>query len=285
VAICARGIEGVKAAEAELRQHGTKIVGMACDLGDESQVTGFVNDAAKALGGVDVLVNNASGMGMKDDESGWLASVNVDLLGTARATRAAIPFLEQSKGNIVNISSISGLMAVPRTLPYAAIKAALINYTMGQGLALAPKRIRVNAIAPGSIEFPGGIWESRKTSDPELYQQRLEGIPWGRLGSPEEIAKVALFLASDLASWMMAADEARRSWKEERVPMERRRPLLLETLNRLYETKSQIPNPKSQDPNPKIIPLGLCASVTRTCRWMLRHQMDRAGHNLRWAFA
>jgi 3-oxoacyl-[acyl-carrier protein] reductase len=202
VAICARGIEGVKAAEAELRQHGTKIVGMACDLGDESQVTGFVNDAAKALGGVDVLVNNASGMGMKDDESGWLASVNVDLLGTARATRAAIPFLEQSKGNIVNISSISGLMAVPRTLPYAAIKAALINYTMGQGLALAPKRIRVNAIAPGSIEFPGGIWESRKTSDPELYQQRLEGIPWGRLGSPEEIAKVALFLASDLASWM-----------------------------------------------------------------------------------
>jgi len=202
VAICARGIEGVKAAEAELRQHGTKIVGMACDLGDESQVTGFVNDAAKALGGVDVLVNNASGMGMKDDESGWLASVNVDLLGTARATRAAIPFLEQSKDNIVNISSISGLMAVPRTLPYAAIKAALINYTMGQGLALAPKRIRVNAIAPGSIEFPGGIWESRKTSDPELYQQRLEGIPWGRLGSPEEIAKVALFLASDLASWM-----------------------------------------------------------------------------------
>jgi len=202
VAICARGIEGVKAAEAELRQHGTKIVGMACDLGDESQVTGFVNDAAKALGGVDVLVNNASGMGMKDDESGWLASVNVDLLGTARATRAAIPFLEQSRGSIINISSISGLMAVPRTLPYAAIKAALINYTMGQGLALAPKRIRVNAIAPGSIEFPGGIWESRKTSDPELYQQRLEGIPWGRLGSPEEIAKVALFLASDLASWV-----------------------------------------------------------------------------------
>ena len=202
VAICARGIEGVKAAEAELRQHGTKIVGMACDLGDESQVTGFVNDAAKDLGGIDVLVNNASGLGMSDDESGWLASVNIDLLGTARATRAAIPFLEQSKGNIVNISSISGLMAVPRTLPYAAIKAALINYTMGQGLALAPKRIRVNAIAPGSIEFPGGIWESRKTSDPELYQQRLEGIPWGRLGSPEEIAKVALFLASDLASWV-----------------------------------------------------------------------------------
>ena len=202
VAICARGPEGVRAVEAELRQHGTKVFGMACDLGDESQVTGFVNDAAKALGGIDVLVNNASGIGMKDDESGWAASVNIDLLGTARATRAAIPFLEQSKGSIINISSISGLMAVPRTLPYAAIKAALINYTMGQGLALAPKQIRVNAIAPGSTAFPGGVWEGRKTSDPELYQRRLKGIPWGRFGSPEDIAKVALFLASDLASWV-----------------------------------------------------------------------------------
>ena len=202
MAICARGPEGVRAVEAELRQHGTKVFGMACDLGDESQVTGFVTDAAKALGGVDVLVNNASGLGMKDDESGWAASVNIDLLGTARATRAAIPFLEQSKGSIINISSISGLMAVPRTLPYAAIKAALINYTMGQGLALAPKQIRVNAIAPGSTAFPGGAWEGRKTSDPELYERRLKGIPWGRFGSPEDIAKVALFLASDLASWV-----------------------------------------------------------------------------------
>ena len=202
LAICARGPDGVRAAEAELRQHGTKVVGMACDLGDESQVVGFVTDAAKALGGIDVLVNNASGMGMKDDESGWQASVNVDLFATARATRAAIPFLEQSQGSIVNISSISGLLAVARSLPYAAVKAALINYTMGQGLALAPKRIRVNGIAPGSIEFPGGVWENRKTADPDLYQRTLKRIPWGRLGSPEEIAKVALFLASDLASWV-----------------------------------------------------------------------------------
>ncbi|HKP25404.1 MAG TPA: SDR family oxidoreductase [Dongiaceae bacterium] len=202
VAICARGIDGVRTAEAELKRHGTKVVGTACDLGDEAQVVGFVNDAAKALGGIDVLVNNASGMGMKDDESGWQASVNIDLFATARATRAAIPFLEQSQGSIVNISSISGLLAVARSLPYAAVKAALINYTMGQGLALAPRRIRVNGIAPGSIEFPGGVWENRKTADPDLYQRTLKRIPWGRLGSPEEIAKVALFLASDLASWV-----------------------------------------------------------------------------------
>jgi 3-oxoacyl-[acyl-carrier protein] reductase len=202
VAICARGADGVKAAETELKQHGTKTFGMACDLGDEAQVTHYVNDAAKALGGIDILVNNASGLGMKDDESGWAASVNIDLFATARATRAAIPFLEASKGSIINISSISGLKAVPRTLPYAAVKAALVNYTMGQGLALASKQIRVNAIAPGSIEFPGGVWANRKTSEPELYGRVLKSIPWGRFGSPEEIAKVALFLASDLAGWV-----------------------------------------------------------------------------------
>ena len=60
----------------------------------------------------------------------------------------------------------------------------------------------MNCIAPGSIEFPGGTWESRKTEQPELYQRTLESIPWGRYGSPEEIAGVALFLASDLASWV-----------------------------------------------------------------------------------
>ena len=93
-------------------------------------------------------------------------------------------------------------MAVARSIPYAAVKAAVINYTAGQGLALAPKRIRVNAIAPGSIEFPGGTWEKRKTTDPKLYEGTLRKIPWGRYGTAEEIAKVAVFLASDMASWV-----------------------------------------------------------------------------------
>jgi 3-oxoacyl-[acyl-carrier protein] reductase len=202
VAICARGADGVKGAEAKLIRQGTKVFGVACDLGSESAVTGFVNDAAKALGGVDVLVNNASGIGLKDDEAGWRAGIDIDLLATARATRTAIPYLEKSKGSIINITSISGMMAIPRSLPYAAVKAALINYTMGQGLALAAKQIRCNAIAPGSIEFPGGLWENRKTEEPALYQRVLDGIPWARFGAPEEIANVALFLASDLASWI-----------------------------------------------------------------------------------
>jgi 3-oxoacyl-[acyl-carrier protein] reductase len=203
VAICARGAEGVKVAEAELKRYGGKVFGMACDLSDGAAVVRYINEAAIALGGIDILVNNASGFGMKDDESGWLASVDIDLMATVRAIQAAVPFLEKDGGGaIINISSISGYMAVARSIPYAAVKAAVINYTAGQGLALAGKRIRVNAIAPGSIEFPGGTWEKRKTTDPKLYEGTLRRIPWGRYGTAEEIAKVAVFLASDMASWV-----------------------------------------------------------------------------------
>jgi len=203
LAICARSAQGLGAAEAELKQHGGTVFTMPCDLGEPSAAASFVRAAAGALDGIDILINNASGLGLKDDESGWLASINVDLMATVRATQAAIPFMEKAGGGvIINISSIAGFAAMPRLLPYASVKAALVNYTMGQGLALAPKRIRVNAIAPGSIEFPGGIWDNRKTSDPQLYQRTLSSIPWGRFGMPEEVAKVALFLASDMGSWV-----------------------------------------------------------------------------------
>jgi 3-oxoacyl-[acyl-carrier protein] reductase len=69
-------------------------------------------------------------------------------------------------------------------------------------LMLAQKRIRVNCVAPGSIEFPGGTWEERKTSNPVLYDRILKSIPFGRLGHPEEVANVVLFLSSDLAAWV-----------------------------------------------------------------------------------
>ncbi|MGE3784634.1 MAG: SDR family NAD(P)-dependent oxidoreductase, partial [Alphaproteobacteria bacterium] len=156
-----------------------------------------------ALGGIDILVCNASGFGTSNDEAGWARSIDVDLLGTVRAIRAAMPHLEKSgAGAIVNISSISGLRAAARTAPYGAVKAALIEYTMSEAAALARKGIRVNCVAPGSIEFPGGSWEKRKSDAPNLYNAILRSIPFGRLGHPEEVANVVVFLASPLANWV-----------------------------------------------------------------------------------
>ena len=142
-------------------------------------------------------------MGATDDEKGWAVSVSVDLMATMRAIRAALPFLEKSaSGTILNISSISGLRATPRTPPYAALKAAMVNYTLTEAAALARKGIRVNCIEPGSVEFPGGTWEWARLNNPDLYGRILRSIPFGRLGKPAEVVQVALFLCSPLAGWV-----------------------------------------------------------------------------------
>ncbi|HEX2943408.1 MAG TPA: SDR family oxidoreductase, partial [Rhodopila sp.] len=113
-----------------------------------------------------------------------------------------LPFLQQSRGCVINTSSISALRAAGRQPPYGAIKAAVIHYTTTQAAMYARSGIRVNGIAPGSIEFPGGVWDRRKTENPKLYNAVFNSIPFGRLGHPEEVANVALFLASPLASWV-----------------------------------------------------------------------------------
>jgi 3-oxoacyl-[acyl-carrier protein] reductase len=203
VSICARGQAALETTTNQILALGVAAHAGVCDLADKDAIATYIAAAAGSLGGIDILVNNASGFGASDDEVGWTKSIEIDVMATVRASHAAVPLIEKAGGGaILNISSISAYRASTRTAPYAAVKAAVINYTMSQALALASKKIRVNAIAPGSIEFPGGMWERRKTSDPKLYNTVLRSIPWGRLGAPEEVANAALFLCSDAATWV-----------------------------------------------------------------------------------
>ncbi|MFZ2005252.1 MAG: SDR family oxidoreductase [Stellaceae bacterium] len=203
VSICARGAEALEAARAEIAPKRVTAHAATCDLADGEAVARYIAEAAEALGGIDILVNNASGFGSTDDEAGWEKSLTVDLMATVRATRAATPFLEKSDAAaILNISSTSAFHPSVRSTPYGVAKSAIIQYTRNRAAALAPQRIRVNCIAPGSIEFPGGSWEKRKTDNPQLYNSILRGIPFGRLGYPEEVARVAAFLVSSLAGWV-----------------------------------------------------------------------------------
>ncbi len=203
VAICARGQDALQHTRAEIAAVGVPNFAASVDLADADAIARFVPDAAAALGGVDVLVNNASGFGAADDEAGWAASVSVDLMAIVRASQAAAPFLHQSPGgSITNIASISALRATKRNPPYGAIKAAVMHYTASQARMMAADGVRVNCVAPGSVEFPGGTWEQRRTSEPALYNATLAQIPFGRMGRPEEIASVVLFLASPAASWI-----------------------------------------------------------------------------------
>jgi 3-oxoacyl-[acyl-carrier protein] reductase len=202
VSICARGAETLEKTRTEIASHGHTAHAAYIDLGNEAAIKGYIAEAAAALGGIDVLVNNASAFGSADDEATWVASLAVDMLAIVHATQAALPFLKESKGNVVNTSSISALRAAARQPPYGAIKAAVIHYTNTQAAMYARSGVRVNGVAPGSIEFPGGVWDRRKTENPKLYGAVLNSIPFGRLGAPEEVANVVMFLASPLASWV-----------------------------------------------------------------------------------
>lgn len=203
VSICARNPGPLEATRRAIAALGVTAHAASVDLADAKAIETYVPDAVAALGGLDVLVNNASGFGHSDDEEGWAASLTIDMMAIVRGSHAAIPHLKPGS-SIVNISSISALRASSRSAPYGAIKAAVMHYTASQAKMLAKQGIRVNGVAPGSIEFPGGTWEDRKTSNPELYRSTLASIAFGRMGKPEEVAEVVLFLASDKASWVTA---------------------------------------------------------------------------------
>lgn len=203
VSVCARGAAALEETRQAIAALGAPAHAQSCDLSDTAAIDGYVEAAANALGGIDVLVNNGTGYGFDDDEDGWAAGINVDLLAAVRASRAALPWLEASAhGCILHTASIAALRPRASGAPYAAVKAALVHYTTSQALALAAQRIRVNAIAPGSIAFADGLWERRKLEQPEVYQATLARIPFGRFGRPEEIAHAALYLASPWAGWI-----------------------------------------------------------------------------------
>jgi 3-oxoacyl-[acyl-carrier protein] reductase len=203
VSICARGQAALDETADAIAKHGVPVHMQSCDLGDAAAINTYIDAAARALGGIDVLINNASGYGFEDKEDDWVAGFNIDMMAPVRASHAALPYLSKSAhASILHTSSIAGLYPRPNTPPYGAMKAALCHYTTSQALALAPQRIRVNAIAPGSIEFEGGLWDRCKHEDPARYATVLSKIPFGRYGTPEEVAHAALFLASPWASWI-----------------------------------------------------------------------------------
>ncbi len=202
VSICAREPGSLEATRAEIAKLGHKTHAASADLSQGDAVRGYVRAAVDALGGCDFLVNNASAFGSSDDNKGWTDNLAVDMLAIVHATQEALPALKKSQGSVVNISSISALHPAARQPPYGAIKAAVIHYTITQAAMYAKDRVRVNCIAPGSIEFPGGVWDRRKTANDPLYKNTLASIPFGRMGTAEEVANVALFLGSPLASWV-----------------------------------------------------------------------------------
>ncbi|MBH68661.1 MAG: 3-oxoacyl-ACP reductase [Rhodospirillaceae bacterium] len=203
VSICARGVENLEKARKTIAEDGGKVHAEICDVSNQTSLKSYIDNAVEELGGLNVLVNNPSGFGKTDDEEGWTLGLEVDLMALVRGSWFAVPYIAETGGGaLIHISSISGLTSSLRTPPYGAVKAAVIQYTKTQALQLASKNIRTNCIAPGSIEFPGGTWDDARQNNPKLYSGIKKSIPFGRLGDPEEVARLAVFLGSDAASWI-----------------------------------------------------------------------------------
>lgn len=209
VGVCARDLDRLEEVAAELRSAGGQIVTIAGDVSKQEDVERLVARTVEAFGGVDVLVNNVGGRTgtTVEETSTELAMLSMEAnYGTAiRASRLAVPLMRQRGGGaIVNIASIWGKEA-GGAFAYNAAKAAVISLTKAMSRELARYRIRVNAVAPGPIWFPGGSWELRQREEPELFDGVLRANPFGRLGRPEEVADVVAFLASARASWVSGA--------------------------------------------------------------------------------
>jgi len=205
IAFCARGAPDLENTRAELEGLGVRVYAEPCDVANAQALAGFLDNSHSSLGSIDILVNNPSGFGLGDDEDSWNASWSVDIMASVRATRQVVPWMEaQGGGAVIHISSISGL-ETGSPPAYSAVKAALVAHSKTMAEELAPRGIRVNCVAPGSIEFPGGFWELMQRDNRELYDTVLGRIPFGRLGKPEEVAAAVVFLASPRASWISGA--------------------------------------------------------------------------------
>ncbi len=194
VAITAREVDSLAETAARIEQAGTRVVTMAWDVRDAAGAHERLVAAKEALGGLDIVVNNAGVLRAPDLEpvDEWDFVLDINLRGVYFICRAAGELLkEQGSGVIVNIASDFGFRGAP--IPYGISKWGVVGLTRGLGKELAPHGVRLNAIAPGGVATEMIGWQPGQPLD-------NESLPLRRLTRPEEIASIAVFLASDEAS-------------------------------------------------------------------------------------
>ena len=213
VAICGRQADTLDATLAELRAHGGQAHGVVADVTSPGEAERFVDESAQTLGGADLLVANVGGSSgqelLASTAEDWARTFELNLFHAVRAIRAAVPHMQQrGGGSVVSIASISGWKPGPRA-QYGAAKAGEIFLAGALAWELGPLRIRVNTVSPGSIMFPGGGWDRFRAQHGERFAQfEQREFPWGRLGTPEEVADVVVFLLSERANWINGANIA-----------------------------------------------------------------------------
>ena len=208
VAICARGKEQLEETAGELRAKGVDVLALPADMTNPEDIAQLVDQTVRRFGTVHVLVNNVGGSrgGPIPTDEDWQGTLDLNLFAAIRTTRLVLPYMQQQGyGRIINVASIYGRESGGGPT-YNAAKASLISFSKTLALQVAAQGITVNSLCPGSILFPGGGWARRVEQDPEGMAQFVKrDMPSGRFGKVEEIAAVAVFLASEQASLLTGA--------------------------------------------------------------------------------
>jgi NAD(P)-dependent dehydrogenase (short-subunit alcohol dehydrogenase family) len=210
VAAIGRNQKALATVAREIEVKGGRPLTLAADLTVEGESSQTVTQTVEALGGIDVLVNAAGHLsaGTIEDTSteAWDAMLNINVRAIFHLMQEALPSLISRQGNIVNVSSVTGLRAFPGVLAYCVSKAALDQLTRCAALELAAKGVRVNAVNPGvvvtEIHRRGGMGD---TDYAAFLERSKQTHPLGRVGQPSEIADLVFYLASERASWITGA--------------------------------------------------------------------------------
>jgi 3-oxoacyl-[acyl-carrier protein] reductase len=210
VAICARKADEVDSAVAGLRSAGVQAFGAVVDIADGTRLKAWIGAAAGQLGGLDLLVCNASALVQGNSEEAWTQMFAIDVMGMQRASSAAMPHLEAAAAQhgdaaIVIISSVSAAETQTANA-YGALKAAQIHFAKGLAKEKARLHVRVNVVSPGTVYFKGGVWHQVEQGMPELFKTTLARNPTGRMATPQEIANAAVFLASPASAFTTGAN-------------------------------------------------------------------------------
>ena len=208
VAVAGRRKEPLAAVVREIQSSGGKALAVTCDIIDRGAVEAAISSVALYFGRLDAIVNNAGTVVVataeETSDEDWSRVLATNLTGTFNVSRAAIPVLRKSGGgSIVNIGSYLGIVGRRSRAAYCAAKAGVAGLTRAMALDHAQDNIRVNCVCPAIVETELSLLFLSRAADPEAARkQRLAELPLGRFGKPEDVALMALYLASDESSWV-----------------------------------------------------------------------------------